>query len=94
MHHDRRLRHAQPGAAHIFRHGDAQPTAFGHRLIVFLREVQVGLAIRPVLVAETRTNLAHAFVDRDLLFGELEVHGIPLFGSFAQRTSRARAYGH
>ena len=64
IHHDRRLRDAEPGAAVFFRHRDAEPTAIRHRAMELVREFPVLVALEPVVVIEASHDRADAFADR------------------------------
>ena len=74
LHHDGRLGHAQPGAAHVLGHGDAEPAAFRHGAIIFFRKAGLLLAFGPILIVETGAHPADALVDCDLVLRKRKFH--------------------
>ena len=64
VHHDGRLGDAEPGAAVLLRHGDAEPAGLGHRAVELAREDAVLVARQPIVVAEPGHDGAHALADR------------------------------
>jgi hypothetical protein len=75
LHHDRGFRDAEPGAAIGLRHGDAEPAAVGNGAVEGLRKFPVAVAIQPVILAETGTDLQDCLTDFLLDRGEGEIHG-------------------
>ena len=74
LHDDRRLGDAEPAAAIFLRHRDAEPAAFGHRPVEFVREAAVGVLLQPVIVAEALAQPRHRVADLQLLGGQGEGH--------------------
>ncbi len=63
MHHDGGFGYAQIGAAKFFRHGDAQPSGIGHRLVEFGWERLLIFAAGPIIVPELVAHLPHTVAD-------------------------------
>ena len=74
LHHDRRLGDAEPGAAIILRHADAEPAIARERLVQLAREAPVAIARQPVLVVERRADPRDGVAQRNLLLVQREIH--------------------
>jgi hypothetical protein len=70
LHHQCRLGQAEPGAADILRHGDAEPPALGDRPGIFVRKTCGLVRLAPVVIAESICNLSNGFNQRVLVFSE------------------------
>src|SRR5579871_1093664 len=75
MHHDCRFGDAEARAAEFDRHGDAEKSALGHRLVELVREARLAIARRPVIIAEAARDFRDALGDRALLVGKFDLHG-------------------
>ncbi len=52
LHQHRRLGDAEPAAAIVFRHRDAEPAGLGHRPVELVRKPTLAILRQPVIVAE------------------------------------------
>ena len=68
----------RPGAAVTFGHRDAEPAALGHGVGEFERELAVGVASEPVIIAEALHEAPDVGSDLVLDWGGLEVHWLIL----------------
>ena len=74
-HHERGFGDAEPRAADLFGHGDAEPAAVRHGPVEGVREGAVAVACEPVVVVEIGHDLADCVDDGGLVFGKFELHG-------------------
>ena len=74
LHEYRGLGDAEPAAAVIRRHGDAEPPGLGHRPVKFVRKAALVVFREPVIVAEPRAEPQHRCPDLPLLLGQGEAH--------------------
>ncbi len=88
MHHDRGFGDAEPRAAQLDRHGDAEPARFRHRLVEFVREAGRLVAFRPVIVAEAGADLRDIVGDGAMLGGERDIQGASMRLSTILREAR------
>ena len=63
MHHHRSLADTKARAAIFLRHGDAEPAAFGDRLVEAMREHAIAVPLQPIVVAELVANRLNAVAD-------------------------------
>ncbi len=74
VHHDRGFGDTETRAADLRRHGDAEPARIGHGAMELVGKARRRIAIRPIVVAETRTDLGDAVGNGAMLGGESDVH--------------------
>ena len=80
VHHDRRLCHAQAGAAVLDRHGDAEPAALGDLGVEGLREGRGLFPFQPIAIVEPVDDAADRLANGLLVFRQAEIHGVILTG--------------
>ena len=73
-HHDHGFGQAEARAAIFLGHGDAEPAAFSHRAMEFKGKFTVGIALQPIIVAESLDDGADAGADRLVVFVDRKIH--------------------
>ena len=74
MHEQGSLGDAQPGAAELLRHRDAQVARIRHRAMELEGKIPAAVVREPVVVVERGAQAIHAVHDGLLLVGEGEIH--------------------
>ena len=75
LHQDRRLDNAEPRAAELLRHGDAEPSAFRHGAVEVVRELALRIAVAPIVEIESGAKAFHRLAHLVVLLAPPELHG-------------------
>ncbi len=74
LHHDRGLGDAEPGAAVLLRHCDAEPAGSGQGGVQLVRKIAAAIVLQPVGVVELGTELADLVPNLLLLRAQRKIH--------------------
>src|SRR5262245_3723788 len=74
LHHQRRLGDAQPCAAELLRHRDAEPAGIGYRAMELVGKNAAAIVLKPVGGIEALAQPGYGFANANLLGREGEIH--------------------
>ena len=99
LHQHRGLADAEPAAAIFRRHGDAEPTRFGHRPVKLVRKPALGVLREPVIVVEPGAQRSHRGPHLQLVSRQCEGHHrlrsrINVYGGLCAGSSSAKSGLH